>query len=47
MKNKWQYITTNDFGGKLYAKGNKNLLIFQYRIFMWVNGKDSIIHERI
>jgi hypothetical protein len=47
MATKWQYVSTNEFGGSLYTKGEKNLLIFSYRTFMWINGRDSIIRERI
>jgi len=46
MKKKWTFSRINNFGGKVYMKGNKSLLIFPHRIFMWTEGKDAIIRER-
>ena len=46
MKKRWKHISTNKYGGILYIKGDKNLLIFIHRAFMWYTGKDSIIRER-
>jgi len=45
-KLKWEYQETTETGGKLYVKGEKKLLIFHWRVYLWTNGHDAIIKER-